>query len=91
MKNKIHRGAKEIFVLQKERALLRKIDGVALVDGDLRIFRLDLAEIGIGGGIDSEVVVDDELGVHAGLALGRRHSENRDWRDRGYRARESRA
>ena len=75
----IHRRAEEIFVLQKERTLLRKIDGVALVDGDLRIFGLDLAEVRIRGHVDDEVIMDDELRVHAGLALHRRRSENRDW------------
>src|SRR6202034_955624 len=64
-----HRGAKKGFVLEKERALLGEVDGIALVDGDLRILRLNLAEIRIYRGVDGEMVVDDELGVHPRLAL----------------------
>ncbi len=49
-----------------------KVHGIALVDRDLRVLGLDLAEVGIRGQVDDEVIVDDELRVHADLALGRR-------------------
>jgi hypothetical protein len=61
--------AEKIFILQKERAFFRKIDGIALVHCDLRVLGLDLAEVRIGGHVDDELIVDDELRVHAGLAL----------------------
>src|SRR5215469_7902152 len=65
----VHRRAEKIFVLEEKLALLGKVDGVALVDRDQGIFRLHLAEVRVRRQVDDEMIVDDELGVHAGLAL----------------------
>src|SRR4029077_1520485 len=66
----VHGRAEEVFVLQKERPLLGEINGISLVYGDLRVFRFDLAEVGMRGGIDGEMVADHEFRIHAGCALG---------------------
>ena len=68
----IQRRTEKIFVLQKEWAFFGKVNGIALVDRDLRILGLDLAEVRIRRHVDDEVIVNDELRVHAGLALSGR-------------------
>src|SRR5947209_3412709 len=53
-----------VGVLQEERALFWKIHLKALIDGDLRLVRFDLAEIGIDGGIQDEFVRDHDLCIN---------------------------
>src|SRR5579863_482362 len=67
--DKQDRRAEEIRVLKKEGPELRKVDGVALVDGELGLIRFDIAEIGIDGSVEDDAVFDDELGFAAGSAL----------------------
>src|SRR6266567_8203954 len=50
----IDRRGEKSGVLDEERALLREKDSEALVDGDLRVVGLDLAEIGIQCDVEGE-------------------------------------
>ncbi len=68
----VKRRAKVILVLQEERAFLWEINLKSLVDRDLRIFGLHLAEIRIRRHIQNEMIAQDELRVHAELALRNR-------------------
>ncbi len=40
--------AEVVGILEKERSELGEIDGVALVDGELRLIRFHVTEVGIG-------------------------------------------
>src|SRR6202034_2988427 len=59
--------AKVIFVLQKEWTLLGKVHLESLIHRDLRVLRLDLAEIRIRSQIQHKVVMNHELRIHARL------------------------
>src|SRR2546428_1518994 len=58
---------KEVCVLEKERALLRKEDFESLINCVLRLVGFDLGEIRIYGRIEYQAVVKDELRVETGL------------------------
>src|SRR5256712_10494494 len=58
---------KEVCVLEKERALLRKEDFESLINCVLRLIGFDLGEIRIYGRIEYQAVVKDELRVETGL------------------------
>src|SRR5436309_11229983 len=66
-----------VRVLQKERALLRKVDLEPLIDGDLRLVRLDLAEIGMHRRIDDERVAQYEFRIEPGAVRDFRFLESR--------------
>src|SRR3989442_7432057 len=58
---------KEVCVLEKERAILRKEDFESLINCVLRLVGFDLGEIRIYGRIEYQAVVKDELRVETGL------------------------
>src|SRR5437868_1237173 len=60
-------GCEVIAVLQEEGTFLGKEHFEALIDRDLRLVGLDLAEVRINGSIQHEAVVQDELGVEADI------------------------
>ena len=62
--------AEKIGIFQEERTLLREKDLEALVNRVLRLIGLYLREIGIDGGVEHQAVVENNLGIQAGLALG---------------------
>ena len=73
----IQRCAEVVFVLQKKWPFLGEVNCESLIHGDLRIFRLDLAEVGIRRHIDHEVIANHELRIHAGLSLRHRMLKKR--------------
>src|ERR1700751_1084580 len=75
--NKIDRAREVIAVLKKEWALFRKEHREALIDGDLRLVRFNLAEIGIDRGVKHEAVVQDKFRIEADLGLQRLALERR--------------
>src|SRR6266446_1255440 len=72
----IDRRREKSGVLDKERPLLRKKNGEALIDGDLRVVGFYLAEIGIQSDVERERIFKNEFGVEPGamfeLVLKRR-------------------
>src|SRR5438105_11640787 len=68
-KHQIDWRGEVVAVLKEERALLGKEDLEALVDGDLRLVGLNLAEVGINGRVEHEAVAQDELGVQTDIGL----------------------
>src|SRR2546421_12610585 len=70
-------GLKVVGILQKERALLRKVDLETLIDSDLRVVRLDLAEIGMQRRIDDERVAQHEFRIESGAVGDFRFLESR--------------
>src|SRR5256712_12112914 len=58
---------KEVCVLEKERALLRKEDFESLINCVLRLVGFDLGENRIYGRIEYQAVVKEELRVETGL------------------------
>ena len=68
-KYEIDRRTEVVAVFKEERALFGEEDLEALVDGDLRLIRLNLAEVGINGGIEYEAVAQDELGVQSDIGF----------------------
>src|SRR5262249_34950530 len=68
-KDEIDRCREEVAVLEEERPLLGKEHLEALVDGDLRLVRLDLAEIGIDRRIQHKTPMQDELAVESDFRL----------------------
>src|SRR5256712_9637403 len=58
---------KEVCVLEKERALVRKEAFESLINCVLRLIGFDLGEIRIYGRIEYQAVVKDELRVETGL------------------------
>ena len=65
----IERRGEVIGVLEKERPQFGKKDLEALVDRDLRLVGLDLAEIGIDSQVQRDPVLEDELGVGSHVEL----------------------
>src|SRR5207244_2549451 len=59
----VQRGTKKTGVFDKERTLFWEKNFVALVNGDLRIIRFNLTEIGIHRQIDGKCVFNDDFGV----------------------------
>src|SRR5580693_2936840 len=53
-------------VFQKEGTQLREKYFESLIDGDLRVLRFDLAEIGIHGDVERKGIVDNRLQIDAG-------------------------
>src|SRR6185369_7538371 len=62
-KEKIDGGFKEIRILQEERPLFWEKNFIPLVDSNLWLVRLYLAEIRINSNVQHQVVVQNELGV----------------------------
>ena len=60
-KHQIERRLKIAGVLLEERAFFRKENLEALVDRDLGIVRLNLAEVRIDGGVEHQAIFDDDL------------------------------
>ena len=60
---------KVVGVLEKEGPQLGKVDGEALIDGELRLLGFDVAEVGVDGGVDHDAVFEDELGFAAAGAF----------------------
>ena len=56
-------------ILKEKWPQLRKVDGEALVDGELRLIGLDVAEIGVDGCVDHDAVFKDEFGFASCRAL----------------------
>src|SRR5205814_9801955 len=65
----LHRRIEKIEAFEKKRPLLRKENGEALIDGDLRNVGLDLRKIGIEREIDRAVRRRVPLHIDAGLRL----------------------
>ena len=68
-KKSVNGEREEVGVLEEERPLLGKEDLEALVDGDLRLVRLDLAEVGVQREVEGHGVARHQLHVEAGAAL----------------------
>src|SRR5581483_9542644 len=64
----VNRSSEVVRILDKERPLLREKDFEPLVDRDLRIVRLDLAEVRIAGNIHHQAFAKNEFRVEAELA-----------------------
>ena len=58
---------KVIRVLLEKRPRLRKENFEALVNRDLRLIGFDLAEVGIGSGVDGKLVFEHELCIEPDL------------------------
>ena len=58
-------GGEEVCVLHEERATLGVLHFEALVDGDLRLVRLDLREVRIQCQVQHPGIVEHELGIDA--------------------------
>src|SRR6476660_4443576 len=61
--HQIDRTGEVVAVLQKKWTLFGEENCEALIDGDLRLVGLDLAEVRIDCGVEHEAVVQDELGI----------------------------
>ena len=57
-------------VLEEEGAQFGEVDRIALVDGELRLIALDVAEVGIECGVEDDGVTPDGLGLAAESCLG---------------------
>src|SRR5205085_11151879 len=68
-KHQVDGSIEVIAVLQKKRPLLWKENLKALVDGDLRLIRLDLAEVWIHRGIQHEAIVQNEFRIQPDFRL----------------------
>ena len=64
----LNRCLEVIRVFEKERTLLRKLNLEALIDRDLGIVRLDLAEVRIRGYIENELVFQYRFRIQAELS-----------------------
>ena len=70
-KHQVNRSLEVVGVFDEEGPLLREIHLEALVDGDLRLVRFHLAEIRVGGDVEHQVVMQDELGVQSAAKVRR--------------------
>lgn len=58
-----------VGVLQEERPQLGKINREALIDGELRLFGFDIAEVGVESAVEDNAVFQDQLDLAAGGAF----------------------
>jgi hypothetical protein len=69
--DRLNRRGEELDALEKERALLGKVDGESLVRRDHRDIRLDLREIGVDRRVDGRVLVRRVLHIEPAVARRR--------------------
>ncbi len=67
--NQKNRRGEVVGVLKKEGTKLGVIDRIALIDGELRLIGLDVAEVGVDGRIKDDAVFENRLELAACRAL----------------------
>ncbi len=54
-----------VGILKKEGPQFGKVNGEALIDGELRLIGFDIAEVGVDGRVENDAVFQDQLGFAA--------------------------